>query len=620
MQYSTQQQQLYSSQEIYNPAGITTYAVNQPLLRSSQELYNPHITTVLPPHHSFLLPPQQQQPLRLSQEQYQQQQHHQQQQYQQQQQQYQQPSLRTSQELHNNVQQLHPLNSSILLAQQQQQQLRSSEELHNPIITIQQQQSPQRPLLRSSQELYNNNSPNHVSYTPQQQPLPQFRRSSEIYMSPNISPQQILYVQQPPQFRLSQELNSSNSSSSSHHAYLQPVVSQQRRPSQELHSSHSSIPSPRPYYVQQPQQQQPHLRLSQELHSSGSVPQQRPQLSASQELYSSSSTIYQQHQPQQQQQYQPNQMMYNNTTPYNNWGFTTLNNFRDLSESTASNGNLWLKPRMLFRSATLDHASEEEIHRLCHDININTIIDLRSEVEIKTAKDQGRAFVSFPSTVVSHLKKKDLAKTELMDRHKDKAVVQRYSDHKTIMINFAGRRYRQYAVIYAAPMRIKLKLVELMANDQKAAAVTLVGREVLSPKGLIGLYRDFIDYCYYEIGEALKYLADIKNYPVLVHCTQGKDRTGLVIALALYACRVPEVNIIHDYALTTQGLAPIKHKMVEEMARDGLNPVFSDSPPEVLQETFAYIKEKYGSVQNYLDRTKFTTVYREALRRILLPY
>ena len=45
-----------------------------------------------------------------------------------------------------------------------------------------------------------------------------------------------------------------------------------------------------------------------------------------------------------------------------------------------------------------------------------------------------------------------------------------------------------------------------------------------------------------EIAKALRVFVDHNNYPVLVHCIHGKDRTGLIVMLIMLLCSVePEV-------------------------------------------------------------------------------
>ena len=46
------------------------------------------------------------------------------------------------------------------------------------------------------------------------------------------------------------------------------------------------------------------------------------------------------------------------------------------------------------------------------------------------------------------------------------------------------------------------------------------------PRGLVGLGLDTLDQSTREIHEALSLYADQSALPSIVHCTQGKDRTG----------------------------------------------------------------------------------------------
>lgn len=56
-------------------------------------------------------------------------------------------------------------------------------------------------------------------------------------------------------------------------------------------------------------------------------------------------------------------------------------------------------------------------------------------------------------------------------------------------------------------------------------------RSFLGNGGLIGLNKALIDHS----REGIKHVFDIlsldENFPVLIHCNAGKDRTGLIIAL-----------------------------------------------------------------------------------------
>jgi protein-tyrosine phosphatase len=102
--------------------------------------------------------------------------------------------------------------------------------------------------------------------------------------------------------------------------------------------------------------------------------------------------------------------------------------------------------------------------------------------------------------------------------------------------------------------------------------------------------------------------------PVLVHCTAGKDRTGLVIALALLAAGHTEADVVADYALSTGvvraarfehvtgllgglGLAPAAH-------RDALR-LHLDSPAEAMEHALRTLADLGGAV-DYLTRHGLT--------------
>ncbi len=53
------------------------------------------------------------------------------------------------------------------------------------------------------------------------------------------------------------------------------------------------------------------------------------------------------------------------------------------------------------------------------------------------------------------------------------------------------------------------------------------------------------------LGKALSALADPKiSWPVYVHCTSGRDRTGVVVAAALLSINVPREVVAEEYMLS----------------------------------------------------------------------
>lgn len=124
-------------------------------------------------------------------------------------------------------------------------------------------------------------------------------------------------------------------------------------------------------------------------------------------------------------------------------------------------------------------------------------------------------------------------------------------------------------------------IICLIIVCQRKKAACVVGQKVLTPMGVNKMYQQFATYCKPDILKALLVFADPQNYPIEIHCTQGKDRTGLVSALIMAIAGVPHDVIVNDYAKTQKGLAPIYDEMLEEVRRNGLSEDFAQAPPQV---------------------------------------
>lgn len=162
------------------------------------------------------------------------------------------------------------------------------------------------------------------------------------------------------------------------------------------------------------------------------------------------------------------------------------------------------------------------------------------------------------------------------------------------------------------------KLVGWMMIGRKERAIREVGSRVLQPKGLQGLNYDFLDYCGEQIIQVIRIMIASATYPILIHCTQGKDRTGLVIAIVLLLCEVPRPLIIQDYVKTQDGLEAQRDIMVQEMAKTGLDATFSDAPEHVIVDTLNYLDTKYGGAEGYVKKYDLRDDEIRALRAIFV--
>ncbi|UKA69004.1 tyrosine-protein phosphatase (plasmid) [Arthrobacter sp. FW306-05-C] len=129
-----------------------------------------------------------------------------------------------------------------------------------------------------------------------------------------------------------------------------------------------------------------------------------------------------------------------------------------------------------------------------------------------------------------------------------------------------------------------------------------------------------------RLTDAVRLIADSGADPVLVHCTAGKDRTGVVIALALLAAGVDREHVIRDYAATEANLAGdwsemmlaalAKHPGLEAVG-ENLREIISASPAAVLSTTLNLVEESYGSAEGLLTAHGFSNADLQRLRDVL---
>lgn len=125
------------------------------------------------------------------------------------------------------------------------------------------------------------------------------------------------------------------------------------------------------------------------------------------------------------------------------------------------------------------------------------------------------------------------------------------------------------------------------------------------PLELSALYRYVIDECGAAIAAAVAALSADDAVPALVHCSAGKDRTGVVIALVLAVLGVPDEVIAADYALSSVYLDPNRTPVIGQLrAGTGLGAELTAallaSPPALILDVLHTTRERAGSVEGYL--------------------
>ena len=241
---------------------------------------------------------------------------------------------------------------------------------------------------------------------------------------------------------------------------------------------------------------------------------------------------------------------------------SNIKNFRDMG-GYFTRTDQQMKWGKIFRSGDLSSATlydQERIRRL----NIRTIIDFRSD---RTAK-------RYPILVHPNIRKISLPITPLDDE----------------------------------------KINEMMDNEHLTRSDAI--RDVQdSYIGIIENYKSVF-------AEMFNILTDENNYPVLLSGSLGKDRVGLASFFILYAVGIPQNVIIDDYLLSRQTVDISKIaenvKTKPEYFQEAVTALMSVNPAYI-NYTIDYINQKYGSIDNYLEKElKLTSGKKILLRKYLL--
>lgn len=244
-------------------------------------------------------------------------------------------------------------------------------------------------------------------------------------------------------------------------------------------------------------------------------------------------------------------------------GLSSVDNARQLGGYKTTDGR-YVKENMLYRTAKLSTANDDDLDKLCTTLNVGYIVDFRTTQEIAGGPDpEIKGVIYTPIKVLNE--NVELATTQAVT-----------SVYNTTTDNPAESLLQMYRNgILDENMYIDVITTETAQNG----------------------YRQFFDVL----------LNNNNGKAVLWHCTGGKDRAGTAAVLLLSALGVDRETILNDFALTNsfnqKKIAYMGTKAMElttdaneidgVMYLTGVNRNF-------METTLNYLDEQYGSVENYL--------------------
>ncbi len=232
--------------------------------------------------------------------------------------------------------------------------------------------------------------------------------------------------------------------------------------------------------------------------------------------------------------------------------FDKLYNFRDIGGLKTTDGR-YMKSGILFRSDELSRLTRKDLTTL-ESHNLKLIIDLRTENERKSKPDR------LPQT-------KDLQQIHIPIYHDSQ--------------DFSHKEFFKFLTGNSKDLDFEVLIKDFyqsMATERVA-----------------------------EINQTLTLISQSRNLPALIHCTGGKDRTGLISALIQLTCGVPFETVMQEYLRSNDLIEPRMKKIERfirlmslfQIPRERIKPVLIVKA-DYLHDTHDYMLKQFGSVEGFL--------------------
>ncbi|MGW9630916.1 tyrosine-protein phosphatase [Agromyces sp. NPDC055520] len=183
---------------------------------------------------------------------------------------------------------------------------------------------------------------------------------------------------------------------------------------------------------------------------------------------------------------------------------------------------------------------------------------------------------------------------------------------------------RPFQVVELALLEGAMAEMTKQAVPGGATSPAMVARALASLPTLGELYLGMLQHGATQFADVARLIAastDDAPTAVVVHCTAGKDRTGVATALMLDAVGVERSAVVADYAASQDNLAgPWADGMLHSISSlgvpltPGLRTLLTGTPPEAIEQALAWTDGQHGGSAGYLRSGGLSETELAALR------
>lgn len=163
----------------------------------------------------------------------------------------------------------------------------------------------------------------------------------------------------------------------------------------------------------------------------------------------------------------------------------------------------------------------------------------------------------------------------------------------------------------AVPKSSNLEIIEIPIDvdilGRNELLQHIFSREItrITHDDMAQMYSDILAKFRSELTQVVSLLLDPSRRNKVVHCTAGKDRTGLSVALIQLLCKIPRPQIVSDFLLSNSFRTPARIAALSARLQshrvdiEDIVPYLSASKPALLR-AFEILENQYDGAENYV--------------------